>query len=265
VLSARSFLVRGLLAGLIAGLAAFGVAFVVGEPSINAAIALEEAGSAAEHTHDEAVPHSHGAETGETTEKAVVSRDLQATAGLLTATVIAGTTLGGLLGVLSALALGRLGGLGPRGSTLAVTAITFVALYVVPFAIYPPNPPAVGSPDTIGWRTALYFITMAISVIAAVAAVLGGRRLAQRWSGWHATLAALAGFGVVVVIATALLPNYNEVPDGFPAALLYEFRSASFLISFILWGALGVVLAELAGRLTSAARPASARVADPAR
>ncbi len=40
MLSARSFLVRGLLAGLIAGIVAFGVAFVVGEPSINAAIAF---------------------------------------------------------------------------------------------------------------------------------------------------------------------------------------------------------------------------------
>ena len=37
----RSFLVRGLLAGLIAGLAAFAVAYVVGEPSLSAAISLE--------------------------------------------------------------------------------------------------------------------------------------------------------------------------------------------------------------------------------
>jgi hypothetical protein len=40
--SARDFLVRGLLAGLIAGLVAFGVAYVVGEPSVNVAIAFEE-------------------------------------------------------------------------------------------------------------------------------------------------------------------------------------------------------------------------------
>ena len=37
--SARDFLVRGLFAGLFAGLLAFGVAYVIGEPSINAAIA----------------------------------------------------------------------------------------------------------------------------------------------------------------------------------------------------------------------------------
>ena len=40
--SARDFLIRGLLAGLFAGLVAFGVAYVVGEPSVDAAIAIEE-------------------------------------------------------------------------------------------------------------------------------------------------------------------------------------------------------------------------------
>ena len=44
MLSVRSFLVRGLLAGLVAGIVAFGVAYVVGEPSIDAAIAIEESG-----------------------------------------------------------------------------------------------------------------------------------------------------------------------------------------------------------------------------
>lgn len=259
----RSFLLRGLLAGLIAGLVAFGVAFVVGEPSINAAIAIEEAGAGhgARDTHAAGVPHDHGAAAGETE----VPRSLQATAGLLTATAVAGTTLGGLIGVLSALALGRFGGLGPRGSTLAVTGIGFVALFVVPFVTYPPNPPAVGSPDTIGTRTALYFVTVAISVIAAVVAVLVGRRLAQRWSGWHAALAALGGYLVVILVALALLPTYNEVPDTFPATILYEFRTASFVISFVLWAVLGVVLAELAGRLTAATRSAGASYADAAR
>ena len=51
MLSARTFLVRGLLAGLIAGFVAFGVAFVVGEPSINAAIAFEEAAVPRSGTH----------------------------------------------------------------------------------------------------------------------------------------------------------------------------------------------------------------------
>src|SRR5215207_6541223 len=121
--SVRSFLIRGLLAGLVAGILAFGVGYAVGEPSINAAIALEESGGGHSHA-DEAVPGAADEPSG--TE---VSRSLQSTVGLLTATVVAGTTLGGLFGVLSALALGRFGRLGVRGSTLVVTGLGFVSLY----------------------------------------------------------------------------------------------------------------------------------------
>ena len=193
---ARDFLIRGLLAGLIAAFAAFGVAYVVGEPSVRAAIALE----------DSAGGHSHGAETAGSTDaehaepdapaagEVEVPRSLQSTLGLLTGLLVAGVTLGGLVGVVSAMAMGRFGRLTPRATTLAVTAMAFVAVYVVPFLIYPPNPPAVGSGDTIGMRSALYFIFLAISLIAAVTAVLVGRRLRERVGGWHAALIGIAGY-----------------------------------------------------------------------
>lgn len=38
------------------------------------------------------------------------------------------------------------------------------------------SPPAVGNPDTIGRRTALYLLMLAISVLAALAAVSFGRQ-----------------------------------------------------------------------------------------
>ena len=41
-MNARAFLIRGLLAGLLAGFAAFAVAYVVGEPHVDSAIAIEE-------------------------------------------------------------------------------------------------------------------------------------------------------------------------------------------------------------------------------
>ena len=242
-MNARDFLVRGLLAGLIAAFVAFGVAYVVGEPPLRAAIAAEEAGGG----------HSHGG--GEVEEapaagEVVVPRSLQSTVGLLTGMLVAGVTLGGLVGVVSAIALGRFGRLSPRATTLAVAAMGFVAVYAVPFLIYPPNPPAVGSGDTIGMRSGLYFALLAISLIAAVTAVLVGRRLAARLGGWHAALASIAGYVVVMLIVMAVLPHYDEVPDTFPATILYEFRQASFLTQFTLWAVLGVTLAELVGRLS---------------
>jgi predicted cobalt transporter CbtA len=241
--SARDFLIRGLFAGLFAGLVAFGVAYVVGEPSVNAAIAIEESAAV---DHDHAADDSTAADGSGTTE---VPRSLQSTAGLLTATMVAGVTLGGLVGVLSALALGRFGGLGVRGVSLSVSAIGFVSVSLMPFVAYPPNPPAVGHAGTIGTRSALFFILLAISLIAAVTAVLVGRRLAVRWGAWYATLAAIAGYLLVTVTAIALLPSSSEVPADFPATVLYEFRAASLLTQLTLWASLGLALAELLYRL----------------
>ena len=264
--SVSSFLVRGLLAGLVSGVLAFGVAYVVGEPSVRAAIALEFADGEHSHGSEHGGAHSHDdAAAGHGSGGAEVPRSLQETAGLLTATVATGATLGGLLGVLSALALGRFGRLSIRASTLLVTAVGFVSLYVVPFAAYPPNPPAVGQAATIGLRTTLYFLLIAISVIAAVTAVLVGRHLAARWGAWYAGLAAAAGYLLTISVAVVLLPGYDEIPDGFPAALLYEFRIASFVIQLSLWTALGVTLAELSHRAVrrSGVAPASPhRLAD---
>jgi hypothetical protein len=246
-LSARNFLVRGLLVGLFAGIIAFGVAYTIGEPSVNASIAIEEAGSA-EHSHagEAAEPHSHAADAQETE----VSRSLQSTLGLLTGTIVAGVTLGGLVSVLSALALGRFGSAGVRTTTLSIAGIGFVTVYLLPFVAYPPNPPAVGQGDTIGYRSALYFTMMAISLISAIAAVIVGRILARRWGSWYAGLAAIGGYLLVTLVSVALLPSYNEVPASFPATVLYEFRAASVVIQLTLWTVLGVGLAEALHRLT---------------
>lgn len=255
MLTARTFLVRGLLAGLVAGIVTFGVAYVIGEPSVASAIAIEEAGSAAEAMttdhHDEASAteeHSHG-------EEAEVSRENQATWGLLTATVLFGTALGGIVGVAAAFACGRLGRLSPRASTAVVAVIGFVSVYLVPYLKYPPNPPAVGNPDTIGDRTAWYFAMLAVSVVAAVLAIVLTRRLALGLGTWNAGLLAGVGYLLVVLVTAWLLPVNNEVPDTFPAALLWEFRIASLTVQATLWAVIGVGLATMIGAITR--RPAA--------
>jgi predicted cobalt transporter CbtA len=263
MLNARTFLVRGLLAGLIAGFVTFGVAYVVGEPSVNAAIAIEEAGGATGHTHDHADEPGTATEpttTGEAAHETEVPRSLQSTLGLMTGTVVAGATLGGLVGMISALALGRLGRLSPRASTLSVAALGFVSVYLIPTLAYPPNPPAVGQPDTIGYRTGLYFTLLAISLIAMVTAVLVGRRLATRIGGWHAFLVSAAGYLAVCLIAIALMPTYDEVPDDFPATVLFSFRRASLITQLALWGTIGVVLAEFVGRMARTTSAPAERV-----
>lgn len=237
----RTFLVHGLIAGLVAGFAAFLVAHVVAEPQIDTAIALEEAASA-EHGHgDDAEPgHSHG-------EEAEVSRGTQSTWGLATGTILFGTVLGGATALAAAFALGRLGPLGARGSTATIALVGFISTALVPFLKYPSTPPAVGSGDTIGERTALYFGFWAISLVAAVIAVIVARRLVERLGGFNAVVLAGLGYVVVVLAVGSALPTVNEVGD-FPADTLWYFRRESLATMAALWAVLGLVLTGLVGR-----------------
>lgn len=229
----RSLLVWGLLAGLLGGVLAFGFASVFGEPPVEAAIAIEE----------QAGGHDHGTAA----EEEPVSRDVQRTLGLAIATCAFGTALGGLVALAFAFAYGRIGPLGPRATAFTVTAVGFVAVVLVPYVTYPPNPPAVGHPETIGDRTAAYFGMMAISVILAVVAVYLAR------AGSLAAIGAGIGYVVAVSAAAALLPTFDEVPDGFPAQTLWEFRLASLGTQAVLWATIGVAFAALLQRATNRA------------
>nr|WP_054055780.1 CbtA family protein [Alloactinosynnema sp. L-07] len=240
----RSLLIWGLLAGLVGGLLAFGFAAAFGEPSVDRAIAIEEAGAAA-HPHGEtpaAEPeHGHAEEEGFT-------RAFQSTVGLGIGAVLYGLGVGGLFGVAFAFAYGRLGTRTPRATALALAGIGFVAVVLVPFLTYPANPPAVGNPDTIEERTALFFAMIAISLALVVAAVAVSRSLTPRLGGFTAATVATVGYLVIVTAVAKVLPGFQEVPEGFPGDLIWNFRIASLGTSAVLWGAIGVTFAVLMHR-----------------
>lgn len=261
-MTARAFLIRGLVAGMVAGIATFFVAYLVGEPHVETAISLEESGTAAEeapaeashdprdaasgghsHTHS----HSHGDE-GEGTE---VSRHSQRTWGLLTGSLAVGLALGGIVALVAAGTIGRMGRLRPGQSTALITLLGFVAFALVPFLKYPANPPAVGSGDTIGDRTALYFGFVVVSVLTAVAATYVALRLRTRLGTYGGVVAGAAGYLAVMVVAGQLFATVNEVGD-FPADTLWSFRRASLFTLATMWGVIGVVLTGLVGRLYAA-------------
>ncbi|MET0766695.1 MAG: CbtA family protein [Aeromicrobium sp.] len=245
----RNFLIRGLLAGFIASLFSFGIAYSVGEPQVDAAIAVEEAGAAAEPTaaepaddgHDHS--HSHSDEAG--TE---VSRDHQSTFGLATGILTVGTALGGVIGLASAFAVGRIGRLRPSQSTALVALVGYVSFSLVPFLKYPATPPAVGDGETIGDRTLYYFVVQGIAILAAIGAVVVARRLLDRIGTYRTLLVTTGGFLVVVVVTAIVMPTVNELGD-FPADILWSFRLASLLTNVTLWAGIGIILAGLIGRL----------------
>ncbi len=232
---ARSFLIRGMLCGIAAGLLVFIFAKIFGEPNVDGAIGFEE-----QLAHLAGGAHEH--------EDEIVSRDIQSSWGLFVAVMVYATALGGLFSLLYAFAWGRMGKLGARASAALLAGAAFVAVYLVPFAKYPANPPSVGNPDTIGFRTQLYFGMIVIAIIAMVAAVNLGRALLKRHGAWNASIAGGLVFLGLVGVAGYLMPTINEVPDGFPAQLLWQFRTVAIGLQLVLWTSLGVIFGWLTER-----------------
>jgi predicted cobalt transporter CbtA len=230
---AKSLLIRGMLVGVVAGIVAFLVAKIFGESSVAQAIAVEGA---------------HAGAHGAAEEPEEVSRTVQSTIGLLTATVVFGAGLGGIFALVFAFAQGRILRLGARGLAGLLALGGFVTVYAVPFLKYPPNPPAVGAPDTIGRRTALYFTMLAISLLLGVLAFVVARRLEHTLGIWNATIAGAALFIVLAGLAEWAMPVSQEVGSDFPAITLYQFRIASFGIQLALWSTLGLLFGALTER-----------------
>ncbi|MET7278409.1 CbtA family protein [Kribbella sp. NPDC005582] len=241
-----SLLVRGLIVGLFAGLLAGTFAYVMGESRVDAAIAIEEAGAGA-HTHDHGDEHEHAAPAAE--EEPLVSRDGQK-AGLFLATGLYGVALGGIFAVGFTLLRRRLRTGNDAYAALGLAAAGFLGIVLVPFLKYPPNPPAVGDPETITRRTVTYLLTIVIGLLAVWAGVA-----LSRWAVRYGEVARLAGgvagFLVTVVAAYLILPRINEVPDTFPATLLWQFRFASLGTQATLWLLLGFGYAATVARRPS--------------
>ncbi len=234
----RGLLIRGLLVGLAAGLLAFAFAKVFGEPQIDKAIAFED-------------EHSALAGGG----LVEVSRDVQSTLGLLIATGLYALALGGIFALVYAAVQGRIGRARPRVTAAVLALAGFVVIFLVPFLKYPSNPPAVGSDQTIADRTKLYFMMVAISIAAAIAALRLGRGFVRRFGAWNGTLAAIASYIVLVATAALILPLLDEIPAEFPADVIWRFRVATVGTQAVIWATLGLGFGALAERLQPGGPP----------
>jgi len=240
----RNLLIRGMIAGLVAGLLGFCVAKTFGEPSVDRAIAFEAQQEKAHEQAEAAAGHQH--DPADDVE--LVSRGTQAGLGLLTGVCVFGTALCGLFSLVFAFSYGRLGALRARGTSALLGLFGFVTVAIVPFLKYPPNPPSVGNPDTIGARTALFFGMVAISLIVAVFAVRLQRRLQAHHGNWNAVLISVAVYIVLMALAYLALPPIDEVPKLFSASLLWKFRVAAIGIQAVIWTTLGLLFGALAQR-----------------
>lgn len=233
-----TYLRRGALAGVAASAAMALFLLLVGERSISAAIALEAAGQG-----------DGGAEP-------VFTRPQQLVGGVA-GIVIAGLAMGAIFGIVFAALRHRLRG-GDWQRSLTLAAIAFGSVFLVPFLKYPANPPAVGDPDTIGRRTALYLVVLAWSIVSAWGAWRLHRWLVARQLPAHQRGPAVAAVLVALVVAGFVALPGNPDPVAAPATLIWRFRLASLGGAALFWSVLGVsfgwlAIREGAGRITAGA------------
>jgi predicted cobalt transporter CbtA len=230
---ARTLLLRGMLVGLVAGLLVFAFARWAGEPQVDRAIAFETSMDQAK---------------GEPPEPEMVSRKIQKGFGLLTGVVVYGTALGGIFGLVFAYARGRLSQSRPRVLSALIAGIGFVSIVLIPSLKYPANPPSVGNPETIGIRTAAYFLLITISIVVMALALKARRHWSKSLGGWNATLLAGLLYVIIVSVFAHFLPFMDEVPAEFPASLLWKFRIASWETQAVMWSVLGLLFGWLTER-----------------
>lgn len=244
----RTIVVAALVIGVLAGLGGAVFHTVATEPRIDDAIALEEATAGTPDAADADAADAGAADAGD--DDVVVSRRDQRGAGLFLAYALTGAVFGLFLAVASLTLRTTTGG--PFGRVVTSGTLLAASITVAPWLKYPPNPPAVGDPATVGERERLYVLCIVLAaLLLAGLAHLSGR---LRTAGWpdDRRVAAVVGAGLVAFgVLFALLPT-SPVAIGVPPNLLWQFRLNSLTGNLLMWTlltlGLGVVWSEAARR-----------------
>jgi predicted cobalt transporter CbtA len=221
-----AYLRRGLAAGLLAGLLAGIFAYLFAEPVLDRAIELESVA----HEHSEEVVFDRGEQK----------------AGLILATSLYGTAVGGLFGLLSAFFRGSAPGEWRRSLTLA--GAVFLGAVLLPFLKYPPNPPGVGAdPATLTERTLAYLAMVVLGMLA----VLAAWRFARGLEGASLPVRDLTAGGILAGLWAFLylaMPNFGAAAGHAPAELVWDFRISSLGTQAVLWAGIGCIFGLLGER-----------------
>ena len=220
----RRLLKHGVLAGAAGGAALALVLRLIGEGPIGRAVALEGAGG------------------GE-----MFGRGTQQVGGMAAA-VLYGAALGAVFSLAYALVRHRLRTADDWRASVALAAAGFTAVFLLPFLKYPANPPAVGHPDTIGRRTALYLVAVAWSLVATWAGWRAWRALVAKGVAVpRAAPATVAVWVALAAIGLGVLPT-NTDPVNAHATLIWQFRLATVAGAGALWSVVGMVFGWLRAR-----------------
>ena len=243
----RSIALRGVAAGAVAGVASALVQLLVTEIPIRAALAVEAAREASGDGHG----HSHGGEE-------LVGRGTQVVGGML-GVVIVGVAVGLVFATAYALSKRWFAAGTPFTRSFAFGAAVFGAVALLPWLKYPANPPAVGDPETVDHRTALYLGVVVAGLVIVWGASLLADRLREQSQPVRTTAVLLAVTAAVAVVLLAFPASPDTIPADMPVAVLWQFRLSSLAQLATLYVGIGVVFGLLVDPATRRAKtPAAA-------
>ena len=161
--------------------------------------------------------------------------------------IVAGTILGisisALFGIVFAYSRDSLPGSNNKKKGLILAGIMFLVIFLIPPLKYPANPPAVGDPETIGYRESSYIVMLVISGFTAFGVAILYRSLGQTRRESRKFIAP-AIYVVIIALAFVILPANPDVIT-ISSDLLMNFRIITTITMGIFWGTLGILLGSL--------------------
>ena len=160
--------------------------------------------------------------------------------GEVVAAAVYGISLGALFGIIFAYSKNALPGSNYKKKALFLAGILWFVLYLVVAIKYPANPPAVGNPETIYYREALYVAFIAISGFTALILALLWKRVKINSKKIVFPLV-YAGIMTAAYIAMPANPD----PINISMELVQNFRVWTAVTIGIFWGLLGIIFGSL--------------------
>ena len=215
-------ILSGALAGTILGIINLGLV----EPYIDQAIGIEIQKSVS---------------TGENVDLSEIAHyRIWQKSGEVVAAAVYGISLGALFGIIFAYSKNALPGSNNKKKALFLAGILWFVLYLVVAIKYPANPPAVGNPETIYYREALYVAFIAISGFTALVLALLWKRVKINSKKIVFPLV-YAG----IMTAAYLAMPANPDPINISMELVQNFRVWTAVTIGIFWGLLGIIFGSL--------------------
>ena len=216
-----------LLAGVISGLAYGGINLLAVEPFIDQAIGIEtqnQINEGKEVNMDEITHYRLWQKGGE---------------------VVAGAILGVSFASLYAIVYGytrrSLPGSSDVKKSLFLASVVWLTIFMIPFMKYPGNPPAVGDPETIYYRQALYIAFIAISGLGALGFAFLYRKMPSMKAKKFIIPALYAAY--IIGFYFAMPPNPDAIT--IPMELVTNFRIVTVITATIFWVILGITFGAL--------------------